>query len=305
MASVPLPASSSAAGIGWALAAFGGFSTVDAIVKLTSETVPVMQVAFLMTLASFLPVLLVVMIEGGFRKFWPAVPGLVLLRALLASVTVLQAFQAFSRLPLADAYALIFTTPMWVALLSVPLLGEKVGWRRGVAVAGGFVGVLIMIRPGEAEALRLGHLFAAGCAFTAALAFLTTRRIGGRARGGVQLLTVSVCVVLVTAPSYLARPATLDLPLAFLLGFAGIVQGAAQFCIWRALRSSEASVVVPFQYSQLLWATLYGVLIFDAWPEPSTLLGAGVVIASGLYIMRRERRLAVQARGWGGPAKRR
>jgi drug/metabolite transporter (DMT)-like permease len=201
MATLVLPAAPShAGGIPWALAAFGAFATVDAFVKLTSATLPVMQIAFFLTLASLVPILLVIRHEGGFRDFWPSVPGLVVLRAVLSTASALLAYNAFARLPLADVYALIFTTPLWVTVLSVPVLGEVVGWRRATAVGVGFLGVLVMVQPGEAS-LGAGHLMAAGCALSASCTFLITRRIGGRARGGTQLLTLTTVMLLVTGPS--------------------------------------------------------------------------------------------------------
>jgi drug/metabolite transporter (DMT)-like permease len=273
-----------------ALAAFGAFATTDAIVKLASDALPVQQVAFYMTLASLLPILAVIGREGGFARFWPSVPGLVLLRSAFAVGSTLFAFHAFARLPLADVYAIIFTVPLWVTILSVPVLGETVGWRRATAVLVGFVGVLIMVRPGEAS-LEAGHLMAAACALCASCAFLTTKRIGGRARGGTQLLAASLAMLMVTAPSVVAGPAAFDPGLFLLIGTAGVLMGLAQFAIWQALKLSAASLVVPFQYSQLLWALFYGAVLFETWPEPATLAGAVVVIGSGLYIMQRERRL--------------
>ncbi|MFW5679394.1 MAG: DMT family transporter [Pseudomonadota bacterium] len=292
MATSVLPApSSGVAGIPWALLAFGAFATNDAIVKVTSSVLPVMQVAFFVTLGSLVPVLFVIWWEGGFRRFWPSVPGLVALRAIFAATSALLAFSAFARLPLADVYALIFTIPLWVTVLSVPVLGEQVGWRRLSAVVVGFLGVLVMVQPGEA-ALGLGHLMAAGCALAASAAYLTTRRIGARARGGTQLLAVTFVMLLVTAPSVWVAPPSPPSATLTLLLLGGTLQGMAQFAIWQALKLSAASVVVPFQYSQLLWAVVYGALLFGEWPSAATLAGAVIVIGSGLYIMQRERRLA-------------
>ena len=274
--------------IAWALAAFALFSTVDTLIKLASAALPVAQVAFFTTAAAAVPIGVVFWREGGFTRFWPAVPGLVLLRAVFATGASLCAWNAFARLPLADAYAFIFTVPLWVTVLSVPVLGERVRVRRAGAVVVGFAGILVMLRPGEAG-LQLGHLFAAGAALSAASAMLTTRVIGRRARGGVQLAALCLLMLTVTAPSVAAAPPTLDAATLALLVTAGGLLGLAQFAIWTALQHGPAAVVSPFQYSQLLWATLYGALVFGDWPAPTTLAGAGIVIASGLYIMHRER----------------
>ena len=275
-------------GIAWALLAFALFSTVDTLIKLASASLPVAQVAFFTTAAAAVPIGVVFWCEGGFRRFWPAVPGLVLLRAVFATSASLCAWNAFARLPLADAYALIFTVPLWVTVLSVPVLGERVRWKRATAVVVGFAGILVMLKPGEAS-LQPGHLFAAGAALSAASAMLTTRVIGRRARGGVQLAALSLLMLTVTAPSVVAAPPALDAATSALLVAAGGLLGLAQFAIWTALQHGPAAVVSPFQYSQLLWATLYGALVFGDWPTASTLAGAAIVIASGLYIMHRER----------------
>jgi S-adenosylmethionine uptake transporter len=288
MTTIAAAAPRATVGIAWALVAFALFSTVDTLVKLAAAALPVAQVAFFTTLAAAVPIGAVVWREGGFTRFWPEVPGLVLLRAVFATSTSLCAWNAFARLPLADAYALIFTVPLWVTVLSVPVLGERVRIRRASAVVVGFAGVLVMLRPGDAG-LGLGHLFAAGAALSAAAAMLTTRIIGRRARGGVQLAALSLLMLVVTAPAVAAAPPALDAATLALLVGAGGLLGLAQFAIWTALQHGPAAVVSPFQYSQLLWATLYGALVFGDWPTASTLAGAFVVIASGLYVMHRER----------------
>ncbi len=284
-----LPAAATGPAVAWALVGFAAFATVDALVKLASAELPVVQMAFFLALFAAPAITLALWREGGLGALRTTVPRLVLLRASFFTGGSLCAWNAFARLPLADAYALIFTVPLWVTVLSVPVLGERVGWRRTAAVLVGFAGILVMLRPGSAS-LGAGHGFAAGAALCAALAMLTTRVIGRRAGGGLQLTAIMGLSLLVTAPAVLLDPPSLDARLLALLVVAGLLTGTAQFAIWQALQHGPAALVSPFQYSQLLWATVYGALLFNAWPDPATLAGAAIVIASGLYITHRERR---------------
>lgn len=284
------PATPAIGAVGWALTGFAAFATVDALVKLLAGGLPVMQIAFFLALFSTGPVAFVLWREGGLGGLRTAVPHLVALRAALVSGASLCAWSAFARLPLADAYALIFTVPLWVTVLSVPVLGERVRWRRAAAVGVGFVGVLVMLRPGSAP-LEAGHGFAAAAALCAASAMLTTRVIGRRAGGGLQLGVLALLMIAITAPAVAAAPPALDAATLALLALAGLMTGLAQFGLWTALQQGSASIVSPFQYSQLLWATFYGLVLFGAVPDPMTLAGAALVIGSGLYVMHRERAL--------------
>lgn len=285
-----LPEAPASRAIAWALAGFACFSTLDAIVKWLSAGMGVQEIGFFMALFAAAPIGVALWREGGLGALRTAVPGLVLLRGVFVTGASLCAWNAFARLPLADAYALIFTVPLWVTVLSVPVLGERIRWRRTTAVAVGFLGILVMLRPGEA-ALETGHLFAAGAALFAAAAMLSARVIGRRAGGGLQLTVLTLLLLVVTAPAVVAQPPHLDATTWVLLALAGTLAGVAQLAMLTALRHGSAALVSPFQYSQLLWATLYGALLFDHLPEPATLAGAGLVIGSGLYIMHRERRI--------------
>jgi drug/metabolite transporter (DMT)-like permease len=176
---VPVRAASSgvARGISFALLSYGCFSTADAMVKLASEQFAVAQIAFIASLFALVPVVLLTRGQGGLRALLPVAWRLVLLRAGLTTACALLAWQAFSLLPLADGYAILFASPMLVTALSVPLLGEQVGWRRWMATLVGFVGVVIMIRP-DFDTLTLGHALAAGAAIFGSLGFIVLRRIG-------------------------------------------------------------------------------------------------------------------------------
>src|SRR5262249_7894810 len=133
---------------GLTVLSFTLFSSSDTLAKLLMERYPVGEIAGLSSCFALLPVALMVARERGWRALKPRRPLLVALRALLTAASTLLFYVAIGRLPLADAYALVFTGPLWVTALSVPLLGEQVGWRRWLAVAAGFAGVLVALRPG-------------------------------------------------------------------------------------------------------------------------------------------------------------
>jgi drug/metabolite transporter (DMT)-like permease len=161
------------------------------MVKLSSARFSVFQIGLTMALAALVPVLLLTRGQGGLAALLPRRRGLVALRALLTSACALLAWAAFGMLPLADAYAILFACPILITALSVPLLGESVGWRRWAASGVGFAGVLVMIRPDFAT-LGLGHLLGVLAAVTGALGFIVLRRIGPSEKSAAVLFAVFV-----------------------------------------------------------------------------------------------------------------
>ena len=192
-----------------------------------------------------------------------------------------------SFLPLAEAIVLTFASPLFVTALAPPLLGETVGWRRWLAVLVGFVGVLIMIRPGG-EAMRWFVLLPLGAALTFGLANIVTRSISAT-ESSVSILCVSMVSVtvvsLATAPFGWRAPSTSDVAL---LALAGILLGCAHFLMIEAFRLAEAAVAAPFHYSAVIWALILDLVIWVNWPDSWVMGGAVIVILSGLYILRRE-----------------
>ena len=169
-------------------------------------------------------------------------------------------------LPLAQTYALFFATPLLITLLAIPMLGEKVGIRRGLAVLVGLLGVLIVLRPGQAD-LQLGHLAALTAAVTGALASVIVRKIGQEERSVVLMLYPMVANFLVLG---LALPFVyVPMPIEH-LGMLGIIASfgfVATLLVISAYRTAEAVIVAPMQYSQIIWAAIYGWLFFDEKPD--------------------------------------
>jgi drug/metabolite transporter (DMT)-like permease len=274
-------------GIGFALGAFTIFSCADATVKWLSATHSIFQIIFMSTLFAFIPVAGLVMHEGGVRALRPRHPWLVALRAFLLAIDMVFVFYAFSKLPLADAYTMLFTAPMLVTALSVPLLGERVGWRRWSAVAVGFGGVLIVLRPGFAE-INLGHIAALASSSFFALSLIVARRIGNSETGSTLLVSMMVALLIVSGPVlptvYVAsRPSDLAL-----LAGLGLLMGLGHLGLIQALRLAPSAVVAPFHYSQIIWAVIFGLLLFGNRPTVWVIAGSTIIIASGLYILWRE-----------------
>lgn len=196
---------------------------------------------------------------------------------------------AFAALPLTQVYAILFSMPLLITLLAVPMLGERIGPHRLAAVLLGLVGVLIVLRPGQAE-VGPGHLGALTAALGSAISAVIARRLGNGERTLVLvlwpvLLNLGACAVALPFV-YRSMPGG-DLGLAATVALLGLIGAALNV---RAYRTAEAAVVAPMQYSQILWATLYGWLLFAETPDATTMTGITVIVASGLYILWRETR---------------
>lgn len=296
-ASALLPVSDRIAhGIGFALLAFGMLSCADAAVKWLGDRYSVLQIIFISHFFALIPVAFLIRREGGWAALRPRHPWLVALRALLLAVDMVLVFYAFTRLPLTDAYALVFTVPMLVTALSVPILGEFVGWRRWTAVIVGFVGVLIVLRPGMVE-INLGHIAAISSALFFALALVVLRRVGKSETGSCLLVSMILALIAVTGPALpyvYAMPSAVDF--AVMAGL-GLIGGLAHLALIQAFRLAPSAIVAPFHYSQMLWAVLFGLLLFGDRPDFWVVAGATVIIASGLYIVWREAVRGGAARG--------
>ncbi|GKT34129.1 dTDP-4-dehydrorhamnose 3,5-epimerase-related like protein, partial [Aduncisulcus paluster] len=212
-------------------------------------------------------------------------------RVVTTVVTGLCAFYAFSTLPLAQVYPLLFAMPLLVTVFSIPILGEKVGIHRWAAVILGLIGVVIVVRPGQAE-LAPGHFAAMTAAVTGALASVIVRKIGSEERSVVLLLSPllgNVIVMAILLP-FVWQPLQIgDLGLLAVIAIFGLTASFLQILAYRA---GEAAIVAPMQYSQILWAVFYGWIIFHESVDIPTLVGAGVVILSGIYIVIRETRVS-------------
>ena len=279
----------------FALVSFGVFATHDTVIKLLgSGYSPVQLIFFSVTLA--FPLALVMIIgdpEPGTLR--PRHPWWVALRTAAGFLTATSAFYAFSALPLAQVYALIFATPLLITVLAIPVLGETVGIHRWAAVLVGLAGVLVVLRPGQTE-LSLGHLAALGVAVGGSTASIVVRKIGHEERPVVLLLYPMIAnfVVMGAALAFVYKPMPVShFGLMALIAVLGWIAGRIMVS---AYSTGEAVVVAPMQYSMILWSTLYGFILFADLPDLWTLLGCAVIVASGLYTLNRERIAARKAK---------
>ena len=296
-----LPSSSSAAtgrsaalaGIGFMLGAVFLFALNSAVGKWLVAKYPVGE--FMLIRSAFTLILLSPFIwHAGRAAFANAPrPGLQVLRVVFASVEVAMFFWAVSYLPLADTTTFYLAGPIYVTALSVLLLRERVGWRRWTAVLIGFAGVVIALRP-SSSSFTLPALIALSGSVIYALVMITTRAL--RETNDTMLMTTyfigAFAFGAVTAPFDWVTPAAPDLLFLCGVGFANIL---AQFCVIRSLKLASASVVVPYQYTLLIWAVLFGWAMFGELPDAYTIAGAAIIVAAGLYIFWREQVSARQA----------
>lgn len=278
-------------GAAFALVAFGLYATHDAVVKTLGGTYSPVQIVFFSVLLSFPLATLMLMRDAKPGTLLPVHPWWIALRTGAAVITGVSAFYAFSVLPLAQTYAILFATPLLITVLAIPILGEKVRLRRWIAVGVGLVGVVIVLRPGG-TVFGLGHAAAIVAALGGSVASIIVRKIGTEERPVVLLLypLVANFVVMGAALGFVYVPME-----GIHFGLVAIMSALA----WIGSRLSvaaysigEAAVVAPMQYSQIVWASLYGFLFFDETVDAMTLLGTAIIIASGLYIVFRESRRA-------------
>ncbi|SHH26341.1 Permease of the drug/metabolite transporter (DMT) superfamily [Cognatiyoonia sediminum] len=273
----------------FALAAFAVFSTHDVIIKILGGTYSPIQVVFFSVLLSFPLATVMLMRDTTADTLIPRHPWWLALRTMAAVVTGVSAFYAFSVLPLAQTYAIIFASPLIITVLAIPVLGERVRLRRWIAVLVGLCGVLVVLRPG-AEPLTLGHLAALAAALGGSVAAIVVRKIGAEERPVVMLLYPMVVnfVVMAALLPWVYEPMPIEH--LGLLGIVALFAWTASRMIIVAYQSGEAAIIAPMQYSQILWASVYGFLFFDEIIDAPTAIGAGIIIASGLYIVLRESR---------------
>lgn len=269
------------------------FACADALSKVLVADYPVLQVVWLRQVAALAVWAPVILWVGG-RDVWrTARPGMHAVRAVLHLASAVCFHLALTRVPLAEATALFYVEPLLLTALAVPLLGEKVGIRRWIAVVVGLLGMLLLVRPGSGEA-SLWYLFPLASAVVFALYEILTRKagFGDRPMTSFVWLLGGMIVVLAPAVPFVWQP--LD-QRALLLALLGIISGGAQFLMIFALARAPASVLAPLRYSHLVWATLLGVAIFSALPDGWSLAGMAIIVGAGLYVWHRERRRATAA----------
>src|SRR5689334_21905939 len=287
------------AGIGLMLFGVFMFSFGDALGKFLVGTYSVGQLLWLRACAAL--VLLLPMIwqqRAAFRSLER--PWLQLLRVTLSTIEVAAFFLATVYLPLADVTTYYLACPIFVTALSGLVLRERVGWRRWSAILVGFAGVLIALRP-SAQTVSWPAMIALGGSISFSLLLLITRSL--RATPDIVMATTQfVGTFLLGALMSPFGWVTPSIGSIALFAAAGCISVTALICVNRSLKLAPASVVVPYQYSMIIWAVMFGITVFGNVPQPATIAGAAIIIGAGLYIFLRERKLGREENAVNPPA---
>ena len=265
------------------------FTLLDAIAKHLVQSLPPAVAVFGRYTVAFLLSLAIILRKGGPRLMATCHPWLQAFRGVLLMVSTILNFVAIMYLQLAQTAAIFFTIPLWVCALSVPILGERVGLRRWLAVAVGFCGVLLIMRPGT-ESFHWAMLLSLTASLCGAIYNIVTRKVGSRDRAETSLFYVGMvgaAAAAVPLPFVWQTPQGVQWLLLALIGVAGTI---GHFMLIQAHRLAPASALAPFMYTQIVWMILVGYIFFGDVPDLWTLVGAAIVVASGLLLFAGEAR---------------
>nr|WP_282960711.1 DMT family transporter [Actibacterium sp. MT2.3-13A] len=276
--------------------AMASFTVNDASMKSLAGHLPFFQAVFLRGVVTLPLLVLLARVTGGLdfrfgRRDW----GLVALRSLAETAAAYFFITALFHMPLGNATAILMALPLAMTLAGALFLGETVGWRRWMAIAVGFVGVLLIVRPG-AEGFNIYSVYV-----LLTVACVTVRDLSARGLSpGVRSMSVAI-VAAFTVTAFMGLGSlgeTWVMPgrreTALLLAAAVLIVGGYIFSIM-TMRVGEIAVVTPFRYTSLVWALILGLVVFGDWPRGLTLVGAGLIVATGIYTLYRERRVRRRA----------
>ena len=286
-----VPIEQAALGIAYRLAAMACMACLAALVKWTGgRGAPVFEIIFFRNAFAFVPLGLYIWRTAGFSVLRTQRPVGHLTRSAIGLISMVCGFSAVQYLPLTDSVAFQFASPLFMTAFSAMILGERVGRHRWAAVLVGFVGVLIMVRPEPGHMNLVGVAFALTAALGSALAMVQIRQIAVTEKGPTIVFYFTLAGTLVGLLGSLVHWVTPDPETLAVLILGGLIGGVGQLFLTEAIRVAPVGVVAPFDYSQLIWATGLGFLVWGELPHPATVAGALVVAASGIYILHRELR---------------
>lgn len=257
---------------------------------LMQNNISLQQVLVLMMLIALVPVFGLIIYERSWHKLRPSHPALIAVTVGICCLEAFCAFYAFSHLDyLVEAYALFFTMPLWTALLAALVLKEHLSRLQLAAILTGFAGVLIANWPQDGTTpLGWGHLAGLAAPLLGSMRILATRKLGQH-DGGLGMLVYMFGGLAVfnalTTESFMP----LSNQMLAIVVFAGLAQGLAHCCFMLAARKTPAPLLAPFQYSQVLWALIFGVLIFKESPQANIYPGLALIVAGGLLLIRKKR----------------
>ncbi len=283
-------------------------SLMDATIKSLSGGYPLHEIVMARSVVAIFLTIFIVHLEGGLSMLVTKRPFVHLTRGLLIVVANMTFYMSISFMPLAEATALFFVSPLIITALSVPFLGEKVGWRRWFGIIVGFFGVIIMIRPGV-NTISIYSFLPIIAASAYALTQITTRRLGVTEKASVMSFYISLTFIVVAGcfwwfigdgslsgqydpkMDFLFRAWKMpDSGDAMLMVFVGILVAIVGYMLSQAYRIADASIVAPFEYVTLPLALLWGYLFWGEIPDIQAAIGMLLIVGSGLYIFLREKR---------------
>lgn len=279
------------AGLAMRLLAILLLSTMTALVKLAEQHgVTLIESMFFRQLCA-LPLVVAWIAAGpGLKSIRTERIGAHVTRTVIGTTGMVFTFGSVLLLPLAEATTLSFTVPIFATILGALILKEATGWHRWAAVLVGFAGVLLVAQPGGGHFPLLGTIVGLLAALFIAVVAITLRQLGKTEEPGTTVFWFTTLSLPPLGLIYCFYAQPHDAVTWLILIATGLFGGAGQLALTASVRFAPVSAVVPMDYSGLIWATLYGWLIFTVWPTPSTWIGAPVIIASGLYIAWRERK---------------
>ncbi len=259
--------------------------TMTTMVKALGETLHSFEIVFVRCLVGFLLLTPLIVRQRG-ATFKTAKPFLQFLRAAFGFAAMSCMFWAITQMPLADATAVAFSRPLFMILLALLLLGEVVGWRRGLATAAGFAGILIMVRPFTDGFDPAALVAAAGACFAAAIVVVIKKLTVTDSVMTIMVYYTFWIMVLSAIPAAVVwqTPTLAEAGLLILVGLFGV---AGQTAMTQGFKLGEATFVVPFDYLRLVFATLYGIALFSEIPTMVSVAGALIIVASSFYILLR------------------
>lgn len=262
--------------------AYASFAFGDALIKSFGNSLSVFEIAFFVTLFSFLPALIVKPRGERWRDAWRLRhPWLTQIRGLLGICSMVMVTVAFTTIPLAETYALVFLTPILVTILSVVILRESMTPMRWMLLAIGFAGVMLVVRPGF-RALETGHFAAICAAIAASFSAIILKKISANERR-VSLLGVLLLYALIFTG--IAMIPTFQMPTPYQFGvfiLIGLFGGTGQLVMIAATRRAAANQIAPTQYSQIFWAILLGGIFYQEYPDTVAVVGLVIVVAAGI-----------------------
>lgn len=284
----------------WILLAAFGFTIMVTLIKFVGQDLSVFQILFVRQFV-MLAIVAPVIARGFPASLATKRPGLQLTRVLFAATAMLCGFSAVINLPLADATAISFSKTFFITIFAIWFLGETVGLHRWGATIIGFLGVVLMLRPSGGGVVEVYSLLALAGAACAGMVMIVVRLLT-RTDTPVTILTYQAFGVglIMTVPALVTWQAPTLFEWGMLLVI-GIISWAAQMANIQAFKAGEATAIASLDYTRLLYATVFGALVFHQWPRAETLAGAAIIIAASIYTVRREakrgRQLARTAEG--------